>query len=83
MSGGSSTYQRLESDELPAGTYSIEREGSANVRLSVVVLKFIPYDTADIDPIPSDKEQGTKVLRDGRVLIIRNGAVYNVLGVKE
>ena len=81
--GGSSTYQRLESDELPAGTYSIEREGSANVRLSVVVLKFIPYDTADIDPIPSDKEQGIKVLRDGRVLIIRNGAVYNVLGVKE
>ena len=81
--GGSSTYQRLESEELPAGTYSIEREGSANVRLSVVVLKFIPYDTADIDPIPNDKEQGTKVLRDGRVLIIRNGAVYNVLGVKE
>ncbi len=37
--GGSSTYQRIESEELPAGTYSIEREGSANVRLGIVVVK--------------------------------------------
>ena len=39
--GGSSVYQRLESDILPAGTYSIEREGSSNVRMGVIVIKLL------------------------------------------
>ena len=39
--GGSDSYKRLESEELPAGTYSIERDGSSNVRLSVVIVKLI------------------------------------------
>ena len=39
--GGSSAYQQIEYQNLPAGTYSIKREGSDNVRLGVVVLKFI------------------------------------------
>ena len=39
--GGSDSYKRIESEELPAGSYSIEREGSGNVRLGVVVVKTI------------------------------------------
>ena len=38
--GGSGSYKRIESEELPAGTYSIQREGSSNVRLGVVVVKI-------------------------------------------
>lgn len=37
--GGSDSYKRLESEELPAGTYTIEREGSSKVRLGIVVVK--------------------------------------------
>ena len=79
--GGSSTYQRLESDELPAGTYSIEREGSGNVRLGVIVLKFINAggDTTAIDVIQSEKAC-TKILRNGQVFIVREGKIYNLLG---
>ena len=40
VEGGSSSYKRLEQGDLPAGTYSIEREGSSNVRLGVVVVKL-------------------------------------------
>ncbi len=43
--GGSSVYQRLESDELPAGTYSIQREGSSNVRMGVIIVKLIDSGT--------------------------------------
>ena len=39
VAGGSSSYKRIESEELPAGTYTIEREGSSNVRLGIVVVK--------------------------------------------
>ena len=79
--GGSSSYQRLESDELPAGTYSIEREGSGNVRLGVIVLKFIDAggDTTAIEAVES-KSACTKILRNGQVLIMRDGQIYNLLG---
>lgn len=40
VAGGSDSYKRIESEELPAGTYSIEREGSSNVRIGVVVVKI-------------------------------------------
>lgn len=40
VAGGSDSYKRIESEELPAGTYSIQREGSSNVRLGVVVVKI-------------------------------------------
>ncbi len=39
VSGGSSSYKRIESEILPAGTYSIER-GDGNVRLGIVVVKL-------------------------------------------
>lgn len=37
--GGSSSYKRIESGVLPAGTYTIKREGG-NVRLAVAVVKM-------------------------------------------
>ncbi len=79
--GGSSTYQRLESDELPAGTYSIEREGSGNVRLGVIVLKFINTggDTMALDQVESEKAC-TKIVRGGQVFIVREGQIYDLLG---
>lgn len=40
VAGGTDSYKRVESEELPAGTYSIQREGSNNVRLGVVVVKL-------------------------------------------
>ncbi len=40
VAGGSDSYKRIESEELPEGTYSIQREGSSNVRLGVVVVKI-------------------------------------------
>ena len=79
--GGSSSYQRLESDELPAGTYSIEREGSGNVRIGVIVLKFIDAggDTTAIEAVES-KSACTKILRNGQVLIVRDGQIYDLFG---
>lgn len=47
--GGSDSYKRIESEELPAGSYSIEREGSGNVRLGVVVVKTID-DGGEVPP---------------------------------
>lgn len=81
VQGGSSTYQRLESEPLPAGTYSIEREGSGNVRLGIVVLKFINAggDTTAIEAVES-KSAYTKILRNGQVFIVRDGQIYNLLG---
>jgi len=83
--GGSSTYQRLESDPLPAGTYSIEREGNGNVRLGVVVLKFITNsdttDTEDITEMPAERKT-QKIVRDGQVLIIRDGRIYTIIGTR-
>ena len=40
VAGGSDSYKRLEQDNLPAGTYSIQRDGSSNVRLGVVAVKL-------------------------------------------
>lgn len=50
--GGSSAYQRIESDSLPAGTYSIEREGSSNVRMAIVVLKICDSQGGTEPPTP-------------------------------
>ena len=40
VAGGSDSYKRIESEILPAGTYSIERDGSSNVRLGIVVVRI-------------------------------------------
>ena len=80
--GGSSAYQRLETDELPAGTYSVEREGTNNVRMAVIVLKFIDESgtTTGIENEAAQKNAARKVLRSGQVIIYRDGKTYNVLG---
>ena len=80
--GGSSTYQRLESDTLPSGSYSIERaDNSGNVRIAIVVLKFIPDSSSDIE-YTQKQSAAHKVLRDGQVFIIRDDKTYNLLGTR-
>ena len=79
--GGSKVYQRLESEELPAGTYSIEREGSGNVRIGMIALKFINDSTTAIEPVES-KSAAHKVLRNGQVVILRDGKIYTILGAR-
>ncbi|MBQ5378997.1 MAG: InlB B-repeat-containing protein [Paludibacteraceae bacterium] len=77
--GGSGAYQRIESEELPAGTYSIEREGSSNVRMAVIVLKFIQESATGFEQ-PANESAAQKVLRNGQVLILREGKSYDLLG---
>ena len=80
--GGSDSYKRIESDELPAGTYSIEREGTANVRLGVIVLKFINVggQTA-IESLPSEVSI-QKIIREGQLLILRDNKTYTITGAR-
>lgn len=82
VEGGSSTYQRIESEPLPAGTYSIERAASSgNVRIAVIVLKFIDDDEpSGIEQPASQKNAARKVLRSGQVVIYRDGKAYSILG---
>lgn len=46
-----------------------------------IVIPEIP-NTEGIDNVQSDKVQGTKVIRDGMLLIERNGKTYNAQGVE-
>ena len=78
--GGSKVYQRLESEELPAGTYSIEREGSGNVRIGVIVLKFISNSTTGIYSADAHDTPTRKIIREGRVLILRDNKAYDIFG---
>lgn len=82
--GGSDSFKRIESEELPAGTYSIEREGSSNVRLAIVVVKMISKGGAtDIEDIDIEKPSAAlKVLRNGQVLILREGKTYSFFGTR-
>ena len=78
--GGSKTFQRLESEELPAGTYSIEREGTGSVRMGIVVLKFITDAPTAIENVPT-ATPARKIIREGRLLILRDNKTYDVLGL--
>lgn len=80
--GGSSAYQRLESELLPAGTYSIERAAtSGNVRIGVAVLKFIADSPTGVETI-ENQSAARKVLRNGQVVILREGKTYSILGAR-
>ena len=81
--GGSSTYQRLESEELSEGTYSIEREGSGNVRLGMIALKITDANSTGMEAIEdaSTTAPAQKILRNGQLLILRNGKTYTVSGM--
>ena len=81
--GGSSTYQRLESDELSAGTYSIEREGSGNVRLGMIALKITDGDGSTTEAIrvtADEQPRSRKILRNGQIIILRDSKTYDILG---
>lgn len=79
--GGSKVYQRLESEELPAGTYSIEREGSGNVRIGMIALKFITESSpATAVENVSTETPARKIIREGRLLILRDNKTYDILG---
>lgn len=80
--GGSGAYQRIESEELPAGTYSIEREGSSNVRMGIVVLKFVNAGGPGmgIEGVQSTDSSTQKIIREGQLLILRDGKIYTVTG---
>lgn len=43
---------------------------------------FIYPNTQDVEEVPSDQVQGTKILRDGMLLIERNGKTFNAQGVE-
>ncbi len=81
--GGSSSFQRIESEDLPAGTYSIEREGSSNVRMGIVVLKFMDApSTPTVTETVQKNNAARKVLRQGQILILHDGKTYNFLGAR-
>jgi hypothetical protein len=44
-------------------------------------IKFAYADGLGVEEVPSDKIQSTKVLRNGQVIILRDGKEYNILGV--
>ncbi len=78
--GGSGAYQRLESEPLEPGTYSIEREGSSNVRLGIVVIRLIASGSGTGLTTPDAVPSAQKILREGRLLILRDGKVYDING---
>ena len=43
---------------------------------------FTKSTATGMDNVQSDKVQGTKVLRDGQLLILRDGKMYNVMGAE-
>ena len=78
--GGTDSYKRIESEELPAGTYSIKR-GNGNVRIGVVVLKiYSAGDITGLDEAQSDKASCTKVLRNGQLYLLHQGTMYDIQG---
>lgn len=57
VEGGSSSYKQIEQADIPSGTYTIGKEGTANVRLGVVVLKI--SDSGETPPEPVAVESVT------------------------
>ena len=78
--GGSGAYQRLESEPLEPGTYSIEREGSSNVRMGIVVIRLIASGSGTGLTTPEENDAARKVLRHGQVVIERGDRTYDLMG---
>ena len=74
VAGGSDSYKRIESEELPAGTYSIERDGSSNVRLGIVVVKICGAVTCDADPAAPSGLTAGSITSAGVTLTITDDA---------
>ena len=80
--GGSKAFQRLESEELLAGTYSIERGAGGNVRLGVVIVKLIDSTTTDKENIEDTYHPSSahKIINNGQILILRGDKTYTIQG---
>ena len=61
--------------------YDTNRAGNAELTVKVKVVE--PGSTQGIERIQSSEIRSQKFIRNGQVLIRRNGEVYSVLGVKE
>ena len=64
--------------DLTEGGYTFTTEGGTFDNRFVI--SFIPQMPTGVGQVPSDQVQCTKVLRDGQLMIIRNGIEYNVNG---
>jgi uncharacterized repeat protein (TIGR02543 family) len=53
-----------------------------NVRREIKVYATYKKAEQGMDDVQSDKVQCTKVIRDGQLLIIRDGKMYNVMGAE-
>ena len=79
VAGGADSYKRIESETLPEGTYSIERDGSSNVRLGVVVIKISDKTATGMEHVGST-DSAVKILKDHKVYILRGESVYDIYG---
>ncbi|MBO4250890.1 MAG: M6 family metalloprotease domain-containing protein [Paludibacteraceae bacterium] len=74
-------------DAFPRGATSWARDGHSveniewNENNQIITFQY-SYDPQDIENVQSDKGQSTKVFRDGQILILRNGNLYDLNGRK-
>ena len=54
--------------------------GSAAASAPPVRIRYSENTTTDLPDVQSDEVQCTKMLRDGQVVILREGVMYNSLG---
>ena len=59
-----------------------ENDGSVKIYGISISPSHVIEDHTGIDHVQGDKVQSTKVLRDGQILILRNGKTYNAIGIK-
>jgi hypothetical protein len=62
-----------------AASYAAVTDVSTLSQLANAV-SYSSSETTGIEEVPSDKEQSTKVLRNGLLFIERNGETYNAQG---
>lgn len=95
-SGAFVTYNnmlRIAGDHVTLGEYrayvdmaTVPADGSANRIAGRRLLKMrnsdAPAVATGIGNVQSDKEQTTKILRNGQLIVLRDGKEYNVLGIE-
>ena len=62
--------------------YETNKAGNATLVLKAKVVEKGGGTTTGVSQVPSDLVPSTKVLRNGQVMIIRNGETYTVMGIK-
>ena len=69
----------------PAASVDMMRGTAGNIGFMVDHIVFIVESqggTTSVENVQTNKVQGTKILRDGMLLIVRDGKIYNVQGVE-